>query len=109
MQHDLNTQMTSATGQVSAPQTAATADPVSFIGTAGLPDTQPVAGLPTTADKTSTLAGHTVYDSIAAVLSQTQGTIASRERVATASVLNAVDDCRSSTTPVPAPSPTSIP
>ena len=45
MQHDLNDQMKSASGQV-APQPIATSDPVSFIGTAGLPEYLPAAGVP---------------------------------------------------------------
>jgi len=104
MQHDISNQMKSATGQA-GPLPAATSDPVSFIGSAGLPEYTPVAGLPTTASKTSTLGGHTVYDTIAAALEDTQGTIAQREKVATSSVITAVGECRASAAPQPSASP----
>jgi hypothetical protein len=102
MQGDISTQMKSATGQV-APLPGATGDPVSFIGAAGLPDYTPVSGLPTTASKTSTLGGHTVYDEIASALENTQGTTARRETVATSAVIAAVNDCRGTVSPAPAP------
>jgi hypothetical protein len=105
MQNDINNQMKSSTGNP-APLPAATSDPVSFIGAAGLPDYTPVAGLPTTASKTSTLGGHTVYDEIAAALEVTQGAIARNEQVAAASVITAVNECRASVEAQPSPSPT---
>ncbi len=101
MQHEFNTGMQSAIG-TPGPPVVPTDDPVSFIGAAGLPDESPNAGLPTTAAKTSSLGGHTVYDGMAAVIESQQGTIARRERVATASILTAVDDCRAGTAPAPA-------
>ncbi len=105
MQHDIDNSMQSAVGQTGPqPQTAATAGPNTFIGSAGLPDYSPVSGLPTTASKNSDLAGHTVYDSIAAALEGTQGTIARREQLATSAVLSAVSDCRASVAPSPVPS-----
>ncbi len=109
MQHDINNQMTSATGQESAPVGAPTSDPASFIGSAGLPEYAPATGIPTTSSKLSTLGGHTAYDAVAAALEGTQATIAQREHVATAAVLNAVDDCKSSVSPPPVPAPSSSP
>lgn len=108
MQHDVNNQMKSATGQV-GPQPIATSDPVSFIGTAGLPDDVPAAGIPTKNDKTSTLGGHTVYDEIMASLEGTQSTIARREVVASNAVVNAVGSCRASNDNQLPPSPTPSP
>jgi hypothetical protein len=105
MQHDINNQMASATGPNTGPLPAPTADPASFIGTAGLPDTSPQAGLPTRSSMLSTVGGHTVYDGLAAVLENEQGTIAQRERVATSSVIAAVNDCRAVASPVPSPAP----
>jgi hypothetical protein len=102
MQHDINNQMTSATGNSTAPQVAATSDPVSFIGAAGLPDDTPVAGLPTTTSKLSGVGGHTVYDEIAAALEANQLTAARREAAATPSVVAAVNDCKA-TAPEPTP------
>jgi hypothetical protein len=106
MQHDLNDQMKSATGQV-GPQPIATSDPVSFIGTAGLPDYAPAPGIPTKNDKVSTLAGHTAYDQIITSLEGTQNTIARREVVASNAVVNAVGSCRAAieSSPSPAASP----
>lgn len=104
MQHDINNQMKSAVGQAAAPAEA-TSEPVSFIGAAGLPEYTPVTGLPTTASKTSSLMGHTVYDEIAAALEGIQSTTARRETVATSAVLAAVDDCRATIAPQPSPSP----
>jgi hypothetical protein len=101
MQHDINTQMTSATGP-QAPLPAATSDPVSFMGSAGLPEYTPVSGLPTTASKTSSVGGHTVYDSIASALETTQLMTARREAAATSSVVAAVNDCHA-TPPEPTP------
>jgi hypothetical protein len=105
MQGQIDNQMKSATGQSVVPP-APTSDPVSFIGTAGLPEYTPVAGLPTTSNKSSTLGGHSIYDSIASALEGTQSSIARREAVATASVVNAVSSCRATITPSPAPSTT---
>lgn len=105
MQHEFDKQMQSATAQDNAPMAAATSDPTSFIGTAGLPDYSPVAGLPTTASKTSTLSGHTVYDTIGASLEETQGTIARREQAASSAVIDAVGSCRAASAPEPTPSP----
>ena len=105
MQHELNGQMQGATGQA-APPAPATPDPITFIGSAGLPDYSPVPGLPTTSSKMSTLGGHTVYDVIAASLENTQGTIAQREGIATSAVLSAVSECRAAASPAPAVSPT---
>lgn len=105
MQHEFSTQMQSATGQTQ-PQTAPSSDPTTFIGAAGLPEYTPVKGLPTTESRTSSLGGHTVYDSIAAALEGNQGTIARREQVATSTVIAAVDDCRATVGPSPGPSAT---
>jgi hypothetical protein len=104
MQHQFDGQMKSATGQV-GPLPAATSDPASFIGTAGLPDYTPVSGLPSRTTELSAVGGHTIYDQMAAVLESTQITIAQRERVATASVVSAVSDCRASVPGAPSPSP----
>lgn len=109
MQHDINNQMASATSGQNGPPAAPTNDPASFIGSAGLPDDPPVSGLPTTASKLSTVGGHTVYDAIAGALEGTQLTTAQRERVATAAVLSAVDDCKATVSPPPVPAPTSKP
>ncbi len=109
MQHDIDTQMAGATGQAGAPQTAATAGPISFIGTAGLPEYTPAAGLPTTQSKMSTVAGHTVYDSINAELEVRQATIAHREQAVTASVVAAANECRAVTAPGAAPAPAGSP
>ena len=111
MQHEMSDQMRSATGQAT-PLPDVTSEPVSFIGAAGLPDYQPVPGLPTTASKQSTLQGHTVYDEINAALEGTQSVTARREQLATSSVIAAVSDCRagagpaSSSSPSPSASPT---
>jgi len=111
MQHEMNGQMSSATGNGATPLPAPTADTLSFIGAAGLPDYQPVPGLPTTAAKQSTLFGHTVYDEINAALEETQNVTARREQIATSSVITAVSDCRANARPAgsPSPSPSALP
>ena len=96
--------MQGATGPETTPQTAATAGPTTFIGTAGLPEYTPASGLPTTSSKLSNVGGHGAYDAVAAALEGTQIAIAHREQTANASVLCAVDDCRACV-PTPAPSP----
>lgn len=105
MQHDINNQMQSATGNA-APLPAPTADPATFIGTAGLPDYSAQPGLPTRSSTLSTVGGHTVYDGLAGVLEQQQGTIAEHERVATSSVIAAVNACRANASPAPSAVPT---
>jgi hypothetical protein len=108
MQHEMSDQMKSAVGQP-GPQADPTGDPTSFIGAAGLPEYSPVAGLPTTASKQSSLVGHTVYDSIAEALEGTQNTTARREQVATSTVIAAVGECRASAAPASSPSPAASP
>ncbi len=87
----------------SQPQAAATADPTSFIGVAGLPDFAPVAAFSKTA-KLSNLAGHTVFDQVALQLEDTQATIAHHENVATETVIRTAEQCRAVVVPSPAPS-----
>jgi hypothetical protein len=109
MQHEMSDQMKNATGQA-GPLPDPTSDPVSFIGAAGLPDSTPVSGLPTTASKaSSTLAGHTVYDAINAKLELTQSATAQREQVATAAVIAAVGECRTNVGAPASPSPNASP
>jgi len=106
MQHQMLDQMKSATSDAAVPQPDATSDPVSFLGVAGLPDTTPVSGLPTTASESaSTLSGHTVYDAINNQLEGTQSVTARREQVATAAVIAAVGECRASVAPSPNATP----
>jgi hypothetical protein len=108
MQHEMSDQMKNATGQTT-PQDVPTDAPASFLGAAGLPEYSPVAGLPTTASKLSTIGGHTAYDYIAEALEGTQSTTARREQVATSSVIAAVGECRASIGPAASPSPTATP
>jgi hypothetical protein len=108
MQNELSGQMKSSVGQP-APQTAAASDPASFIGAAGLPEYAPASGVPTEAQKQSTLGGHSAFDQAAAALEVTQGTTARREQVATSSVINAVSDCRASVGPATSPAPAASP
>jgi hypothetical protein len=108
MQHEMSDQMRNATGQAT-PMPNPTSDPVSFIGAAGLPEYTPVAGLPTTASKQSTLVGHTVYDEINVALEGTQTVTARREQVATSAVISAVGECRASAAPADSPSPNASP
>jgi hypothetical protein len=105
MQHEMNDQMRNATGDGAAPMPDPTGDAVSFIGSAGLPEYTPVAGLPTTASKQSKLVGHTVYDEINTALEGTQNVTARREQVATSSVITAVGQCKASAAPANSPSP----
>jgi hypothetical protein len=106
MQHEMSDQMNSVTGrQGPAPLGRATDAPVSFLGSAGLPEDLPATGLPTLASKMSTLRGHTAYDTILAALESGQLTIARREQVATASVIAAVHECHASGAPQESPSP----
>jgi hypothetical protein len=105
MQGQIDTQMKNSLS-ASGAQPAPTSDPVSFIGSAGLPEYTPTAGLPTTSSKTSTLGGHSIYDGIAAALEENQQTTAHREVVATSSVVEAAGACRASLAPQPAPSAT---
>jgi hypothetical protein len=109
MQHEMNDQMRNATGNGATPMPDPTGDAVSFIGSAGLPEYTPVAGLPTEASKQSKLIGHTVYDQINTVLEGTQSVTARREQVATTSVITAVGQCRAAAGPPDSPSPSAGP
>jgi hypothetical protein len=110
MEHEMSDQMRNATG-LALPLPNPTADPVSFIGAAGLPDYAPAPSLPTEATKQSMLIGHSIYDQINTALEGTQSVTARRERVATSSVIGAVSDCRAAGAPPssPAPSPSAAP
>ncbi len=102
LQSDNDNAMKAAVG-APGPVSVPTAEPVSFIGAAGLPDYSPQAGLPTRESKLSTLGGHTPYDGAAEALEETQVTTAHREQVVTAAVIAAVGDCRATIAPSPVP------
>jgi hypothetical protein len=106
MQHEMSDQMSSVTGRPGpAPFGRATDAPVSFLGSAGLPEDPPATGLPTLAPNMSTLGGHTVYDTILAALESRQLTIAHREQSVSTSVIAAVRACRAGVAPQEAPAP----
>jgi hypothetical protein len=108
MQHERSDQMDAATGQA-GPPSQPTSEPVSFIGSAGLPDNSPTADIAAEAQKKSTLVSHNTFNSLAQALEGTQLTIARRETVVSSAVIAAVGGCHAQQQPQQQPAPPTTP